>query len=290
MIYLNGVFVSDDDGKIYSNDRGFLLSDGIFETMRAYDGVVANLTDHYDRLKKSADYLGIPLSITAQKLMEITKALLEKNALDEKNSSLRLTLTRGTGPRGLLPPANINPTLMITAFPFTGSIANHVKVIISNIRRNETSPLCNIKSLCYLDNIIAKRDAMAKGADDCLLLNTKGFLACGSIANIFIVTEKGILTPRIEDGALPGITRKALLNLSKSNGYPIFEESINESDVVKAKEVFFTNRLIEIQPVIQVNSNTINNGEVGEVTTALIKLYKDYIKTQVNHHLEKKNL
>lgn len=273
MIYLNGKFIPDQDAKLEHNDRGFLLSDGIFETMRAYHGEVSCLSDHYQRLKKSSDFLGIPFSMTLDEIKIITDQLLEKSDLKGQNASLRLTLTRGAGPRGLLPPENITPTLMVSAFPFSSSANKPLKVVVSEIKRNETSPLSNIKSLCYLDNIIARRSAVKKGADEYIMLNTQGNVACASVANVFIVTLRGVITPRLEDGVLPGIMRKSIINICKDNNIPIHEEKINESDLIKAKEVFFTNSLIEIQSVSQINEIIVNRGEIGEVTSTLQKLY-----------------
>jgi len=277
MIYLNGKFVSHQEAALAYNDRGFLLSDGIFETMRAYDGEISCLSDHYQRLKTSAEFLGIPFSMTLDEMRDVTYKLLERCELQGKNASLRLTLTRGTGPRGLLPPEKVTPTIMISAFSFVSSILKPLKVVISKIKRNESSPLSNIKSLCYLDNILARQDAGRKGADECVMLNTHGYVACASVANIFIVTSKGVITPCIADGVLPGVTRKTIISICEANNIPIYEEKITEIDLIKAKEIFFTNRLIEIQPVSQVNDILINKGEIGEVTSMLQKLYKNYI-------------
>lgn len=278
MIYLNGKFFTEQKAKLNFNDRGFLLGDGIFETMRAYDGKIFCLSDHYERLKDAAHYLGIPFEYSLGKIKKISKELLSVNALDGKNASLRLTLTRGSGPRGLLPPKHIKSTLMFTAFPFLNKTFNPLNVVISPIRRNEFSPLSRIKSLCYLDNIIAKTQAVAKGADECILLNTQGNVVCGSAANLFIVTEKGIITPPVEDGTLPGITRKILIKICKEKSFPLFEETINQSVLIEVKEIFFTNQLIEIQPVIKINNHLINEGCIGNITIILKKHYKDFIK------------
>lgn len=281
MIYLNGNFIPDNDAKLEHNDRGFLLGDGIFETMRCYQGTIFSLSDHYARLKESADFLEIPFSMTLEELRAATKSLLEKNMLTEKDASLRLTLTRGTGPRGILPPDNVKPTLMITALPFQAHAPKPLKVVISAIRRNEFSPLSNIKSLCYLDNVLARRDAARKSADECILLNTVGNVACASVANVFVVTSKGVVTPRLEDGVLPGITRKIVIEICKSNNIPVFEEAISEVDLMNAKEVFFTNRLIEIQPVVQINAVLINEGRVGDMVAQLQKFYKNFVIKQL---------
>lgn len=281
MIYLNGNFISDYDAKLEHNDRGFLLSDGIFETMRCYEGVILSLSDHYARLKTSADFLEIPFLMTLEELDAITKSLLEKNGLMEKDASLRVTLTRGVGPRGILPPANVKPTLMITAFLFLTHESKPLKAVISTIRRNESSPLSNIKSLCYLDNVLARRDAVKRGADECIFLNTVGHVTCASVANVFLITSKGIITPRLEDGVLPGITRKTVIEVCRSNNIPVFEETISEADLMNAKEVFFTNRLIEIQPVVQINATLINKGKVGDMVTHLQMLYKNFVAKQL---------
>jgi branched-chain amino acid aminotransferase len=273
-IYLNGKYVTDHQAALEYNDRGFLLSDGIFETMRSYEGQIFGFEDHYERFNQSAHYLGIPLTPTFHEFKEIIDQLLKENELDKKDASFRVTLTRGTGPRGLIPPENVNPTLMMTAFPFESTIPKPARVMISSIRRNEFSPLSNIKSLCYLDNVIARRDANKKGLDDCIFLNTKGNVACATAANIFMVVDKGIVTPKIEEGILPGITRKMIINLCKSNNISIFEETITENELLRAKEIFFTNRLIEIQPVVQINSILINEGEVGEMVLWLQKFYQ----------------
>ena len=283
MIYLNGQYVLEQNAKLEHNDRGFLLSDGLFETIRCYEGFSCNLSDHFERLKKSAANLEIEFSMSFQELKSAVYLLLKKNGLNGKNASLRITLTRGIGPRGLLPPEIVKPTLMITAFPFVSSAHNSVKTVISSIRRNESSPLSKMKSLCYLDNILARQTAIKEGFDDCILLNTKGKIACGSASNLFIVTSKGIITPPTADGVLPGITRKIVIDLCKSNNLPIYEESINEKELIDANEIFFTNRLIEIQPVLQVRSKLINSGKIGKTVTLLKKLYHDHVLGQIEN-------
>jgi len=277
MIYINGKYFSDQEAKIESNDRGFLLGDGIFETMRVYGGKIFCFNDHYDRLKNSADYLDIPFTMPPDEVKQIIEALLEKNELSNKDASVRLTLTRGSGPRGLLPPINVHTTLMLTAAPFTMNAHKPLTALISEIRRNEFSPLSNIKSLCYLDNIIARNSAAKNGFDECIMLNTKGIVACASVANVFIVTQDKVITPRLEDGVLPGITRKMVINICNANNITVDEEAISESDLMHADEVFFTNSLIEIQPVAQINNKLINEGKIGEITLKLQKFYKTSI-------------
>lgn len=283
-IYLNGSYVNDEDPILKYNDRGFLLGDGIFETMRVYEGNVFCLEDHYTRLKKSANDLEIPLAMTLKDFKNIINNLLKVNDLSSKNASLRITLTRGPGPRGIVPSMNLNPTIMAVASLISPlSDANTYKLIVSKkTRRNENSVLSRIKSLCYLENILAKMEATKIGADDSIILNSKGYIACASVANIFIINEKGVITPRLEDGVLPGITRKIVIDICRSNNISVFEESITESDLMKAKEVFLTNQLIEIQAVVQVNFKLINDGKIGKTVLMLKDFYKNKILSSFN--------
>jgi branched-chain amino acid aminotransferase len=280
MIYLNGEFIPPHQFKIEANDRGLLLSDGLFETMRVYEGSVFGLEEHYNRLVSGAAVLKIPVPLKLEELNVIIAKLLETNELSQKDATLRVTLTRGAGPRGLLPPADPKPTLMVTVAPFPAAHHAPVKLHICEItRRNERSPLSRIKSLCYLDNVLAKMEAVENKADDAVLLNTRENVACASAGNIFIVTSDGtVITPRIEDGILPGITRNAVIELCKENHFSILEKSITAEDLLAAKEVFITNSVMEVQPVATINNKLVNKGEVGEVTAKIQALYAQKTK------------
>ena len=288
MIYLNGKIVSPEEAKIEPNDRGFLLSDGLFETMRVYNGQVFCLKEHWERLKKSADYLEIALPISIDDLQKIIIKVLDKNKLSGKDASLRLTITRGTGPRGLLFPIEQKPTVMLAAFPFLAHISKPATTYITSIRRNEFSPLSKIKSLSYLDNILARREATKNGADEGILLNTKGNVAETSAANIFIVTnDNNIITPPLTEGVLPGITRHVVIELCKELNISIAEKPITPDKLYMAKEIFLTNSLIEIQSVTQANQKIINDGNVGSITIKLQEKYKEKIKKNFDHFNQK---
>jgi branched-chain amino acid aminotransferase len=280
MIFLNGEFIPSNQFKIESNDRGFLLSDGLFETMRVYNGKVLGLEDHYARLVAGAAVLKMPVPIKLEEMNAIILKLLEANELSQKDATLRITLTRGSGPRGLLPPADPKPTVMVTVAPYPVSQHAPVKLHISNTtRRNERSPLSNIKSLCYLDNVLAKMEAVENKADDAVLLNTKDHVASASAGNIFIVTsDNKIITPRIEDGILPGITRKSVIEICKENGIPLVEQAITVEDLLAAKEVFITNSIVEIQPVASINNQLVNKGQAGELIAKIQDFYTQMVK------------
>lgn len=288
MIFLNGKFIPSNEFKIEVSDRGFLLSDGLFETMRVYNGKVFGLEDHYARLVVGSGVLKIPVTISLDEMNIIISKLLDANELSQKDATLRITLTRGSGPRGLLPPAEPKPTVMVTVAPFPAS--HHAPVnlhICTTTRRNERSPLSNIKSLCYLDNILAKMEAVENKADDAILLNTRDNVASASAGNIFIVTaDNTIITPRIEDGILPGITRKHVIEICRENGMTLVEREITIEDLLAAKEVFITNSIVEIQPVASINKQLVNKGEIGEITARIHGYYTQ--KTKKNSTISDK--
>jgi branched-chain amino acid aminotransferase len=280
MIYLNGHLLPDDQTRIDPADRGFLLGDGIFETMRSYRGRIFRLDAHLDRLFSGAEFLGIPVPLMRDELARGLSATLEANQLSKRGASLRLTLTRGPGPRGLNPPPRPQPTVLITAAPLTQTSFPPAKAIIANdIRRNEHSPSSKIKSLNYLDNILARQQAEQSGADEALLLNTAGNLAEASTANLFIVKNGTLQTPPIGDGALPGITRSVVLELAAKLGIPAQETSITAYDLPRADEAFLTNSIIEIRPLVQVEGQWLGNGGMGEITQALQRAYQEAVKS-----------
>src|SRR5205085_322053 len=152
----------------------------------------------------------------------------------DKDASLRLTVTRGSGPRGLLPPSNPQPTVMLVAFSIVSHSHHAVSVVVSDIRRNEFSPLANIKSLSYLDNVLAKKRAIRDGFDEAILLNTVGNVAEASAANVFIVTDQSqLITPRLQDGVLPGITRQVVLDIAKELKLSVFERAVLPEEIMK---------------------------------------------------------
>jgi branched-chain amino acid aminotransferase len=277
MIYLNGQIITTSDTHIDPSDRGLLLGDGIFETMRAYQGRIFRLDDHLGRLHQGADFLGIPIPLSKDELARGLHATLEANQLSQRDASLRLTLTRGPGPRGLLPPPEPTPTILITAAPLTQTTFPPAVAIIASIRRNEHSPLANIKSLNYLDSILARQEAEIQGADEAILLNTAGNLAEASAANQFVVINGILHTPPIHDGALPGITRAVVLELAKQLGIPAQEPTLTREDLFTAQEAFLTNSLIEIRPLVQVDHHVLGNGEIGNITRQLQSAYREAV-------------
>lgn len=207
-LWLDDRLVPRNQAWIDPADRGLTLGDGLFETMRVAGGHIAHLPRHLDRLRDGAAALLFP----TPDLDAIENALhqvVRRNALAD--GTLRLTLTRGCGPRGLLPPPRPHPTLLVTSFP-AGPAPGPARLIVSTrIRRDADSPLSRIKTLNYLPNILARLEAEQRGADDALLLNGAGRVAESTVSTILAARDGGLVTPPIADGALPGIARAVLL-------------------------------------------------------------------------------
>ncbi len=259
MIYHNGHFITANSLQLDATDRGLLLGDGLFETLRADHGKVFYIEQHWQRLQAGASILEIPIPISFEDLKNISLELLQQNDLLTQIAFLRLTLTRGGGPQGLLPAAEIKPTLIVTAGPLSTPLTA-VNAAVVAIQRNELSVLSSIKSLNYLENILAKMAAKKLGANEAILFNSKNFLAEASAANVFLVDSKGqLLTPRIEDGALPGITRAVVKQIAKDLDIPLIETALSAHDLFSAAEIFLTNSLIGVQQVKTLNSQLIVN-------------------------------
>lgn len=257
IVWLNGVYQDEADAGIAPTDRGFLLGDGIFETVLAQHGRLILFDAHMARLEGAAHALGIPLPPMGPGLASACAGLLQRNGLaNAPRASLRITLTRGSGPRGLLPPEDMYPTLLITA-ALAGAPPVSQTAIIATGRRNEWSSVANFKSLAYLDNIRARQEAQARGADDAILFNTHGALACASAANVFVWEEERLLTPPVSDGILPGIVRAAVIELARSMHIDAVEQTISLDRLLVAEGAFFTNSLIGIVPVSRLENRAM---------------------------------
>jgi branched-chain amino acid aminotransferase len=208
--WLNGRLVSDKEAQIAPTDRGLLLADGVFETMRARAGTLLWLEDHLNRLREGATLLGIPIPLSDDAIHDGLKALLDKAGLPE--SAMRLTLTRGPSlRRGLWPPDEaVRPTVLASIAPLVTPPPVRLAVC-RQTRRNEFSPLSRVKYIGYGDSLIAKREALDRGATDAVLLNTNGNVACCSVGNIFVRNHAGWATPRLQDGALRGLARARVM-------------------------------------------------------------------------------
>ncbi len=279
IVCLNGSLLPLSQARLSPLDYGFLYGYGLFETMRAYSGRIFHLEKHLARLSRSAKSLEIGLK---SDILDLEKALYDTlQANNLSNARIRLTLSGGEGGAVPdLPPQD--PTVIIVAkryTPYPSQVYQQgFKAVVSRIRRNTQSPASVIKSLSYLDNLLARRETRLAGADEAILLNEQNFLAEGSMSNIFLVSDDTLLTPSENSGILPGITREVILELAPSMDMKTTERKIALKELLQADEAFFTNSLIEIMPLTQVNGQNIGSGRAGTMTQRLIAAYKELVE------------
>jgi branched-chain amino acid aminotransferase len=263
-VWLNGALALTNLARIAPNDRGLTLGDGLFETIRATNGIPHHCRRHLARMHHGAAKLDIAVPFDDADILSAFAQTLNANRLDDA-AVLRLTLTRGAGLRGLIPPANAQPTLLITASSLPASSPQITAAICRTTRRNEFSPLAAIKSLNALDNILARNEAVKEGAMEAILLNTQGDVAEASAANIFILTGGRWLTPRVADGALPGIFRSLVLTHNAAS-----EARISEADLFAAQTICLGNAL-GVRAISSLNGRNIEmrQHEIGTLQSIL---------------------
>lgn len=286
IIYLNGELVPSSQARISPFDHGFLYGYGLYETIRSYNGIIFRLDRHLKRLQKSAELLGLDSKLAAFDLEKACYALLKINKLVD--ARIRITISAGTGDIVPNPQTCDQPTVFIVAHKLTPIPAEvyqrGYKVLTSGYRRNSQSPLSQIKSTCCLENVLALQEAKAKGADDALLLNEKGMLAEGSTSNIFLVKDGTLITPTIESGVLPGITREAVLELARSLGIEAVQGEVPSSEITGADEVFRTSSILEIMSLTSIDGKPVGNGKPGLITQNFMLAYSDLVNKETRSH------
>lgn len=245
--WLNGEW-RDKREAIGVDDRGFLLGDGVFETILIRNGAAAFLERHIARLTKGLSVLSMDAGLP-DNLRAVITELASRNDLSDGDASLRLTITRGPGARGLAYPERHKSasTRLMTMARARVADSRARLLTVTKHRRAAAGMAAQCKTLSYVDNILAYNDAIAAGADDAVMLNADGMLACASAANIFVIDQESVITPPVSDGALPGIVRAVLLDEASSAGIDIREQAI-EPDALRDGAVFLTNSLIGLAP------------------------------------------
>lgn len=254
MLWFDGQRVDGTVVPFDLRDRGLLLGDGIFDTALVLNGQIVFGAAHLDRLAAGCATLGIPFDHAKA---EVT---WRQAASDIGVGSIRMTVTAGPGPRGLMPPADPRPGIIVSGA--TGDPVHAfrpIRLVSTAIRRNETAPSARLKSLGYLDAIQAMREAKDQGGDDALFLNTQGRVACAGTGNLFMVAGQRLITPPLEDGVLDGITRGILLNLAEVAGLAAIEESFLPQDILSADGFFMTNSLRLVAQVTAIDGITLPN-------------------------------
>lgn len=281
-IYLNGQLVPKDQAAVSVFDHGLLYGDGVFEGIRFYGGRVFRLDDHVDRLYRSARAIALTIPLTPDEMSLAVLETIRANGLQD--GYVRLVVTRGEGSLGLSPKSCPHPTVFIIASTITlypeEMYEKGLKLVTCATRRiahGALSPM--VKSLNYLNNIMAKIEAEQAGAGEGLMLNEQGYVAECTGDNIFVIRDGRIATPPIAAGALAGVTRAVVFELARDLGVEIREENLTRYDVYTADECFLTGTAAEIIPAVELDSRLIHDGAPGPVTLRLSGLFRELTRT-----------
>jgi len=281
-IYIGGRLVDKQDATISVYDHGFLYGDGVFEGMRSYGGRVFRLDEHLERLWQSAAAICLTIPLSRQEMADAVTATLKANTISD--GYIRLVVTRGSGTLGLDPNRCSNPQVIIIADSISlypdKFYEEGLEIITASTIRNHPAALSpRIKSLNYLNNILAKIEGAQAGCVEALMLNHKGEVAECTGDNIFIVRQGRVVTPPLDAGILAGITRQAVIDLARQAGLTVDELAMTRHDVFVADECFLTGSAAEVVPVVKVDSRVIGNGKPGPVTRDLKERFHRYARS-----------
>jgi len=279
-VWLDGKLVETADAAINVHDHGLLYGDGVFEGIRVYDGKVFKATEHVDRLFDGARAIRLTIPMDKPAILEAMRRTVEANALND--GYIRLVVTRGIGTLGLNPFKCSGSQVFIIAdsiqlYP-DEMYANGMSVIVASVSRNHPNTLSpRIKSLNYLNNILAKIEAVDAGVSEAIMLNAAGLVAEATGDNIFIVRRERLITPPLNAGILEGITRNLVMELATSAGIPMLEADVCRHDLYTARECFLTGTAAEIIGVTQIDGRTVGDGTIGPITRQLTDAFRAYV-------------
>ena len=276
-IYIDGKYCDEKSAKISVFDHGLLYGDGVFEGIRAYNGRVFKLKEHIDRLFKSAKAILLTIPMPHEEMMRAVVETCRRNKL--RDGYIRLVVTRGVGTLGLNPNRCINPSVIIIA----GKIQLYPEelyrkgleiITVPTVRNLHSALNPAIKSLNYLNNILAKIEAMNGGCEEAVMLNAEGFVSECTGDNIFIVNRNRLQTPPLSAGALYGITREVVMQLAEEAGLVVSEPNLTRYDLFNADECFLSGTGAELIPVVKIDGRQVGPGKPGPVTGRLITAYR----------------
>lgn len=277
-VYISGSLYPKPEAKISVYDHGLLYGDGVFEGMRSYGGKVFRLSEHLDRLWQSAQAILLEIPMSTEEMEAAVYQTLRAN--DIQDGYIRLMVTRGAGALGLDPYKTSDPQVIIIADSITlypsEYYENGLEIVTASTIRNHPAALSpRIKSLNYLNNILAKIEGLQAGCVEALMLNTKGEVAECTGDNIFLVREETLLTPPVDAGILEGITRAAVIELADDQGIPVRETTLTRHDVYIADECFLTGSAAEVIPVVKIDNRVIGSGSPGPITRRLLEKFHE---------------
>ena len=278
-VFISGKLYEEEDASISVFDHGLLYGDGVFEGIRIYNKRIFLLNEHIDRLFNSAKAIALDIPVSKEELCNNVIETCKAN--DIEDGYIRLVITRGKGTLGLNPylcskPEIIIITAKIQLYP-EELYRDGLKIVtVGTVRNHPEAINPKIKSLNYLNNVLAKIEAINSGCLECIMLNHKGEVCEASGDNIFLVSNNIIKTPSVNSGALVGLTRNKVIEISRNNEFIVSEESISRYDLYTADEVFLTGTAAEIISVVEIDKRKIGNGKPGKITKQLSELYSDY--------------
>ena len=281
-IYISGKLYEKEDAKISVYDHGLLYGDGVFEGIRVYSGKVFRLEQHLERLWNSAKAIWLQIPISREEMAQAVCDTVQVNQIQD--GYVRLVVTRGAGTLGLDPNRTSHPQVIIIAdcialYP-PGYYEKGLEIItVSTVRNHPAALSPRIKSLNYLNNILAKIEGLQAGCEEALMLNHKGEVSECTGDNIFLVSKGTLFTPSVDAGILEGITRAVVIELAGRAGIPVRETPLTKHDVYIADEVFLTGSAAEIVPVVKIDSRPIGNGQPGPITRQLIALFHEVTRS-----------
>ena len=277
-VFINGKFIDEKKASVSVFDHGLLYGDGVFEGIRAYNGRVFKLQEHVDRLFCSAKAILLKIPMSQKAICDAVLGTCRRNKI--RNGYIRLVVTRGSGTLGLDPNRCKKPQVII----ISATIQMYPKkiyqrgleiVTVPTTRNHANAVNPAIKSLNYLNNILAKIEANNAGCLEAIMLNSQGFVAECTGDNIFILNDKKMYTPPLSSGALHGITRGVVMGLAKEMGIEVAEPNLTRYDLFNAAECFITGTAAEVVPVVKIDGRTVGNGRPGKLTAKFIKAYKE---------------
>ena len=280
---LNGTVVPQEEARVSVFDRGFLYGDGVFETLRVYDGMAFRRQAHWERLCRSASLIRLEIPFGENEYDERLERIIEINAL--KEAVARVTVSRGVGSISFRLDYQPHPTSVFSARPFRGYpdelYQDGAKIVVAARRRNSPASLDPAaKSANYLNNVLARAEAEDAGAFEAVMLNVDGFLTEGSVTNLFLVQGAELLTPSLDCGVLPGITRAIVLEIAGEIGIEYRETMLRAEEMLRSDEVFLTNTTAEIMPVVAVGEERVGDGRPGKATRELHTAYRELVRKE----------
>ena len=261
IVFLNGKFVPEEQATVSVFDRAFLYGDGLFETMRVINSKPFRWWDHMERLRKGGDFLGIKIPFGCKSLEKFATELIVQNKMPD--ALMRITVSRGVGPRGYSPKGADKPTLVMSLHPAPATTSARWKLVTGSLRLPAGDPLAQFKTANKLAQVLARAEADAAGADEAVLLNTDGHVVEGASSNLFWIEGKTVCTPPLADGLLAGVTRAVTMEICQSLSLPLAERAVTREQLRRADGVFLTLSSIGVAEAIALDGSPLATSPIA---------------------------